>query len=131
MASKKQITSLEILKEYSKGEIVELPPFSDGMNFIARIKRPSMLKLVKSGKIPNELMSTASELFKHGDNALLDPDNGALDKVFEVLENICEASFIEPSMIQLRESGIELTDEQMMFILNYSQQGIKSLTPSL
>lgn len=53
-----QITSLQNLKTYTKGQIVELPPFAEGMPFVARLKRPSMLALVKSGKIPNELLVT-------------------------------------------------------------------------
>ena len=62
-----KVTSIEELIKYSKeGEIVELPPFSEGKPFVARLQRPSMMELAKSGKIPNKLLTSASKLFVNG-----------------------------------------------------------------
>lgn len=123
-----EITSLSDLQAYTKGQIVELPPFADGMPFKARMRRPSMLMLTKKGKIPNELLQAANELFTGKSNdKTKHVDDNTMSQMFDVFDILCEASFIEPTYKQLQEIGIELTDEQMIFIFNYSQSGVKAL----
>ena len=51
----------------------------------------------------------------------------ALKEVFQVLDVICEACFVEPTYQDLREAGVELTDEQYMFLFNYTQRGVRAL----
>lgn len=122
------ITSVTQLNEYAKGQIVELPPFAEDQPFYARICRPSMLSLVKNGKIPNELLATANNLFIDGKiDSEADPQ--AMQKVFDVFDTLCEACFIEPTYKQILDAGITLTDEQYMFIFEYSQTGVKALKP--
>lgn len=120
-----QITSLTSLEQYAQGQIVELPPFAEGQPFVARLRRPSMMVLIKSGKIPNALLATANSLFAGNGTDPKNPE--AFSDVVQVLDIICEASFLEPSWDQIQESGIQLTDEQYMAVFNYSQQGIKAL----
>lgn len=123
-----KITSFEDLQTYAKGDIVELPPFAQDRPFVARLTRPSMMELVKRGKIPNTLLKSANELFSGGIVGAFDEDKeDALSQLFEVIDVICEASFVEPTYQQIKDSGIKLTDEQLMFIFNYSQAGIKAL----
>ena len=38
-----------------------------------------------------------------------------------------KASLEEPSFDDIKEAGLELTDEQMMAIFSYSQEGVKAL----
>lgn len=123
-----EITPITSLKEYAQGEIVELPPFSEGKPFIARLKRPSMMVLMKTGKIPNSLLLTANSLFA-GDSSAATVDEDFYKQVLEVIEVIAEASFIEPSWSDLKEAGVELTDEQYTFLFNYTQRGVKALEP--
>lgn len=120
------ITPIEDLVKASNGTVVELPPFIEGQQFVARLKRPSMLALVRAGKIPNALISTANELFARG-NFDVD-DTEAMNNLFGVLDAICEACFVEPSYSSLKEAGVSLTDEQYMFVFNYTQRGIKALS---
>lgn len=119
------ITSLESLQEYGRGAIVQLPPFAEGQPFVARLRRPSMMALAKSGKIPNALLSTANSLFiKGGVDAA---DDSVMKDVLSVVDVLCAAAFVEPTYEQLQKVGVELTDEQYMFIFNYTQKGIKAL----
>lgn len=122
-----QVTSIEELVKSTKGEIVELPRFSNSTPFYARLKRPSLMNLVKKGKIPNQLLTSANSLFTRGAEGLNTMDKDMLDHLFEVMELICEESFVEPSYTQLREAGIELTDEQMLFVFSYAQNGVQKL----
>lgn len=121
------VTSLEDLKKYADGTIVELPDFAEGMPFVARVRRPSMLSLIKSGKIPNTLMTTAQNMFEGKGINKVDPE--AMQSLMGVLDVFCTACLIEPSYAQIKEAGLELTDEQMLAIFNYSQDGAKALEP--
>lgn len=121
------ITSLESLQEYGRGAIVQLPPFAEDQPFVARLRRPSMMALAKSGKIPNALLSTANSLFiKGGVDAA---DDSVMKDVLSVVDVLCAAAFVEPTYEQLQKVGVELTDEQYMFVFNYTQKGIKALQP--
>jgi len=123
-----QVTSIRDLKTYAKGKIVTLPHFADGQPFNARLIRPSMLALVKQKKIPNALLSSANELFKSGGSNLDTDDSEMMDNIFSVMDIICEASFSEPTYQQIKDAGIVLSDEQMMFVFSYSQEGVKALS---
>ena len=124
----REATSLQQLSDYAKGQLVELPPFAEGQPFYARMTRPSMLMLAKLGKIPNQLLNTANELFFDGTKkAALDPNS--LKNMFELIDVICEASFVSPKYHEIKEAGLTLTDDQFMFVFNYTQQGVAALKP--
>lgn len=124
-----KVTSIDELKVMSGGEVVKLPPFVQGQDFYAKLRRPSMLKLVQSGKIPNSLLRTANMLFSGGVNEELDRDDEFMKDMFDLIDVLAGAVFVEPSWSELKQAGIELTDEQYMFIFNYTQEGVKSVEP--
>lgn len=117
------VTDFSKLKKISDSKIVELPEFCDGTKFIARLRRPSMLKLCKSGKIPNSLLNQATSMFT---------DSNASKKVnitdiYDICEIICDSAFVNPTYEEIKDSGIELTDEQIMAVFQYTQGGVKAL----
>lgn len=120
-----KLTSLQDLQTYAKGHIVELPPFGEGQPFVARLGRPSILELAKSGSIPNSLLTTANKLFVN--NSMDTEKESLLSDTFKVLESLCKATFLEPTYDQIKECGLSLTDDQMMFIFYYTQKGVKAL----
>ena len=124
-----KVTSIDRLKIMSGGEIVKLPPFVQGQDFYAKLRRPSMLKLVQSGQIPNSLLRTANMLFSGGVNEELDRDDEFMKDLFDLIDVLAGAVFVEPSWSELKQAEIELTDEQYMFIFNYTQEGVKQLEP--
>lgn len=121
------VTSLEDIIEYQKGTIVELPPFGPDQPFIARLRRPSMMGLAKAGKIPNQLLDSANRLFFGDNGRSVKYDQEALTQTFEVIDVLCEAAFVEPKYSELKQIGVELSDDQYMFIFNFIQQGVKAL----
>lgn len=121
------ITSIEQLKQYAQGEIVELPPFSPVQPFVARLKRPSLLSMAKNGKIPNELLVKTNELFMNDGTAVNASDDNMLKEIFSVIDTIAGEVFVQPTYKEIKEAGIQLTDEQMLFIFNYTQTGVKNL----
>lgn len=123
------VTSLEDLKSYSKGMVVRFPDFAEGQPLVARVKRPSLLALTKSGAIPNSLLASATSLFT-GDAQEDSNSDGQLDmmsKMYDVIEIIAQSALLEPTFDDIKEAGLELTDTQLMTIFNYAQQGTKAL----
>ena len=121
-----QVTSLEQLKQYANGNIVRLPDFAEGQPFVAKLKRPSILGMAKQGKIPNSLLVKTNELFVQS-GSLDTEENSMMQEIYDVIDLIADETFVEPTYDEIKSTGIELTDEQMMFIFNYSQQGVKAL----
>ena len=124
---KLNVTSIEKLRDYAQGQIVQLPSFGANQEFYARLKRPSMLALAESGKIPNALLVTANQLFEKGGAGFNAEDENIMPAMLKVIREICAAAFVEPTYNELQENGIELTDEQLMFVFQYTQVGVNAL----
>lgn len=125
--SEQQVTSIADLKSYAQGQIVELPPFAEGMPFVARLRRPSMLFLAKTGQIPNTLLAKAGQLFNGGGASLDSDDTNMLSDVYDIAMVVIKASLVSPTIDEIHEAGLELSDDQIMAIFNYTQGGIKAL----
>lgn len=124
------ITSIDELRLMSGGEIVELPPFVQGKQFVAKLRRPSMMNLVRQGKIPNSLIKMATDLFNGTTKDSETSAEEAMPQMLQIMEIMAEATFIEPKWSDIKAAGIELTDEQMIFIFNYTQNGVQQVAPS-
>lgn len=125
-----RVTTIEELKKYSEGNIVRLPDFAEGQPFYAQLKRPSLLAMVKNGAIPNDLIVTANELFTNKSVNLKNVnDEKFMSRMFDVFDAMCESVFVRPTYREILDSGIELTDDQYMFVFNYTQQGVRALRP--
>ena len=94
------VTPIDDLVKASQGTLIELPPFVEGQPFVARLKRPSMLDT---------------------------DDDQAMSNLFGVLDAICDACFVDPTYQQLKDNNIQLTDDQLMFVFNYTQRGVTAL----
>lgn len=123
------VTTIDQLKVMAGGEIVKMPPFIEGQDFYAKLRRPSMLKLVQSGKIPNSLLRTANMMFSGEVEGELDRDDEFMKDMFDLIDVLADSVFVEPSWSDMKQAGIELTDEQYMFIFNYTQKGIQAVEP--
>ena len=123
-----QVTSIADIVKMAKGEIVELPGFKSDQKVYFRLVRPSMLMLAKTGQIPNSLLSRAADLFSKGSRSFNNDDGDVLAESYDVLNSIARAAMVEPTMDQLTSNGVSLTDEQLMAIFNYTQNGVNSLS---
>lgn len=122
-----QVTSLEKLEKIAKGQIIALPGFGDGEPFVVRMVRPSMLEMVADSSIPNPLLKTASKLFMKGAGSINEENISDMKGFTELLDVICDRALVEPTMQQLKEIGVKLTDEQKGAILSYVQHGVRAL----
>lgn len=125
---KLEVTSIEALKEMAGAKDIEVPSFVKGETVVFRMKRPSLMSMAAKGKIPNALLSEANKLFVSGETTET-MDKDTLKEMHGVFVLMAKEALVSPSYEELEENGIELTDEQLMFIYNFSQRGITQLFP--
>ncbi len=117
----------EELEKLSKGTTVKLSGFYyDNEEVEVVLKRPSIFKLIQDGEIPNELLKVAGELFDNGINVSTKTEKG-MDYTAQILIQIAKASLISPTYQEIIDSGLNLTDLQLLQIYNFTQQGVRSL----
>ncbi|WP_438335214.1 esterase [Clostridium cochlearium] len=119
-----KVTSLEQLKQMAECDVIELPRFKADIPFVVKVRRVSLLNLVRKGIIPNKLLSAAEELF-YGKTS--DKGNVYMKTLTDVMFIMAENTLVEPSIKDLEELGLELTDEQIVSLFNYSQKGIEEI----
>lgn len=136
-----KITSLEELEKIDICDEIELPSFKEGGEpFCVKAKKPNMMQLITTGKIPNSLLSIAMDLFngKTGELASKSTKNDkALKEMMSMMNVLAEVCLVEPSVKDIenvnkkrKENNLEplvLTEEQLLCILTYSQNGVKAL----
>lgn len=122
-----KVTPLADLIKYKNGQLVELPPFAEGQPFVARLRRPSLMGMVKSGRIPNSLMKQATTLFAKGNQSLSGMNANTLTEMLDIMDIVVEESMVEPKYSELKENEIKLSDDQIMAIFSYTQQGVDYL----
>lgn len=122
-----EITTVSDLQSYAAGQVVRFPDFAEGQPLVARVRRPSLLVLAKSGKIPNRLMTTAGELFAKGGSGMDADNENMLSDMYDIMHIICESALVQPTLKDIENAGLILSDDQLMEIFNYTQAGVKAL----
>jgi hypothetical protein len=118
--SEQQVTSFDKLKEKAQGMIIELPGWDDEP-FVCRVKRVSLLGLASQGKIPNALLGAADRLFNKP-NPEVDIKQQA-----DIFNLFAKETLLEPTLDELNDIGLELTDMQKLILFNFTQEGLKVL----
>ncbi|KIE46919.1 hypothetical protein U732_1124 [Clostridium argentinense CDC 2741] len=119
-----KITTIEELKQMAEYDVIELPKFKVGIPFNVKVKRVSLLNLVRKGIIPNKLLSAAEELFYGKQSSKGNVDLAQLTNVMFIMAG---NALVEPSIKDLESVGLELTDEQIVALFNYTQHGVQEL----
>lgn len=118
-----KVTSIEKLKDMAKGEVVSLIGFNEE-SFVARLKRPSLLNMVTNEKIPNTLLLAAHTVFF---GAKTSKDVVSMKDSNELYRIVAKEALVEPTLEQIEEAGLELTDQQLIEIFQYTQVGVRAL----
>lgn len=126
----RQITSIEEFRNQSQ-PLVDIVGFEPGQYITLRLRRISLMALVKSGKIPNSLLQKATELFtgakkdgKQLDEASILANMGEVEGINEIIDTVCQAAMIEPKYEDVKDF---LTDDQKTEIFQWTQGGIRAL----
>ena len=125
-----QVTRLEKLKKVKQTDIVSLGKFEDGTEYVAELKRPDIMALAAEGKIPNSLLTEVAKLI-NGKNELakdvLKDDGEAFVQLGQLMDILAKASLVNPTMKQLDEINVTLTQEMKTTIMMYFQGGVETL----
>lgn len=117
-----KIISIKEMQKQST-QILPLPNFKGDGYFNVKVKRASLTGLVKANKIPNPLMEIASQMFTHE----VDLEKVDLTAINEVMDIMVDSVLVEPSYDEIKDAGLELTDEQKNILFEYSQSGVRNL----
>jgi len=115
-----EVYSIEQLKQMAITTI-SIPDFEGAGTIKVKVQRPRLMAMASQGKIPNHLMSIASDMImgrrkKSGDVQIND--------VASMIELYCQACLVEPSYDEFK--GI-ITDDQMSAIFDWGTEGVKKL----
>lgn len=124
------ITSIEQFRAMAEKEI-EIPGYEPGDKVVVRLRKVSILGLASSGKIPNTLMGTVNKLFgagkaKASKEEVASTSLNNLKEMASLLDLIAKESLVEPTYEEISEY---LTDDQKNAIFEYSQSGVKAVSP--
>ena len=93
----------------------------DGSGMIeVRARRPGLYNMASMGFIPNPLLGAMQAMFS-GSTAQIN----AVDpkKQGECLTAIARYALVEPTMAQITEAGLELTDQQLLELYQFALAG--------
>lgn len=120
-----QVTSFEDLKKYGEGTIIPLPGFVQDEPFVVRVKRVSLISLIRHGKVPNKLYAAVAKLFNSTQKTEITLD--VLKENHELFEILAKDTLLEPTYQQIEDAGLELSDDQLLAIFKFSQKGVTEL----
>lgn len=124
---KRTVTTLEELKQATKGTLVDLPGF-DGINKVTfKLQRVPMMHAIAEDNIPNELLPIAIELFDGKQNETKEMTQERVKEMNDFLLFYARACMVEPTFEELEKAGITLTDEQLTEIYRFGREGQQAL----
>lgn len=124
MATKNlRATTVASLSDIARGELIELPGWTEEKPLVARLRRASLTGMIRAGKIPNPLIGAAQRLYE-GARSRATADFGDAARVMRI---VVHDALVEPSEDALEEAGIELTEQQVDAIYLYAIQGPRAL----
>ena len=116
-----KVMNIEQIAKKAEPQVVEISGWDNDL-IAVRLKRPSMLNMASQGLIPNSLLVAAQKVFTQ----TVDSDI-SLQDISKVMEVVVKEALVEPTWEEFEEHGLELTDDQIVEIFTYTQQGVKGL----
>lgn len=116
--------------------IVEISGFEENDKIEVRIKSMSLLTMMNSGKIPNELLGVVQKLFNEGINSkkkkISEKDilsqSDDIKSITMLMDVACKEVLVEPKFEEINDY---LTDVQKTEIFNAAQGPVKQVIPSV
>ena len=130
MSELKVISAREFRKKATR--IIEIDGFEPSEKIAVRIKPASLLNLLMSGKLPNNLLGTVNDLFertgKDKPMELFEQDENKIKDIMEIIDLVCEQSLVEPTFEEIKDV---ITDTQKMQIMAEAQGNVNAAIPSI
>jgi hypothetical protein len=123
-----KITAISSLKKIAQHtDVIALRGWDTETPFVCRVRRSSLRVMITAGKIPNPLMAAAQKLYEGQASRA----TASITDMLRVMERVVEDALVEPKLAEIKEAGLELTEEQFGAIFNYAQSGVKAVEPFL
>lgn len=115
------ITSIQQICAQAAPEEVTLSGFKHDQEITVALHTPSLYALLAENALPNPLLPVVKKLFQEGPQAqnVAEPDAGFAN----ALRTIARETLVQPSFAELEESGVQLTDRQLLEICVYATRG--------
>lgn len=130
MSELKVISAREFRKKATR--IIEIDGFEPSEKIAVRIKPASLLNLLMSGKLPNNLLGTVNDLFERTEKdkpmELFEQDENKIKDIMEIIDLVCEQSLVEPTFEEIKDV---ITDTQKMQIMAEAQGNVNAAIPSI
>lgn len=130
MSELKVISAREFRKKATR--IIEIDGFEHGEKIAVRIKPASLLNLMMSGKLPNNLLGTVYDLFEQTNKGqsiqIFEQDDNRVKDIMEIIDLVCEQSLVEPTYEEIKDV---ITDTQKMQIMGEAQGNVNAAIPSI
>ena len=130
MSELKVISAREFRKKATR--IIEIDGFEPGEKIAVRIKPASLLNLLMSGKLPNNLLGTVNDLFERTEKdkpmELFEQDENKIKDIMEIIDLVCERSLVEPTFEEIKDV---ISDTQKMHIMGEAQGNVNAAIPSI
>lgn len=130
MSELKVISAREFRKKATR--VIEIDGFEPGEKIAVRIKPASLLNLLMSGKLPNNLLGTVNDLFEQTNKGksmeLFEQDENKIKDIMEIIDLVCEQSLVEPTYEEIKDV---ITDTQKMQIMAEAQGNVNAAIPSI
>jgi len=105
----------------------QLPGWEKDVPFVCRLRRPQLTNMAEiAGFIPNPLLGTIDEMFfptPGKKQAQASPEQRS-----KIMRLMAKYALVEPTLDELDQAGVELTDEQYAAIYLYALGGLDTLS---
>lgn len=99
---------------------IEIHDWDGGGLIEVRARRPGLYNMASMGFIPNPLLGAMQAMFS-GSTAQINAVDAK--KQGECLTAIARYALVEPTMAQITEAGLELTDQQLLELYQFALAG--------
>lgn len=131
--SNRQVISAEAFKNKAT-RVIDIPGFEEGELIGVRIKPVSLMGMMFSGKLGNELLPIVKELFSDNEESTKDKnsymkafkDTETVSTIIGMMDKVCAEVLIEPQYEEIREF---LTDAQKQAIFTASMGPVNEVKP--
>ncbi|WP_177344997.1 hypothetical protein [Caproicibacterium sp. XB2] len=104
-----------------------MPGWDPDAPFVASLRRPSMFALVSEGKIPNGLLGPVAKLFGDEKKYTEKEMGENFKEMSEIYIMMAKVALVKPTYTELEKAGVSLTDEQLLYIWNFTQTGVDAM----
>lgn len=103
---------------------VMLSGWNEGEEVHVKLRRPSLINMATGGQVPNPLIGVVAKLLTGSQEKI---GTASEQESSEAMKHIARAALAEPTLKQLEEAGVSLTDQQYMEIYAWVLGGLEGL----